>query len=800
MLRPLLIVTAYYAAGIVAGDVLEIPLSFAFCGAFFIAGLTVLLRGHAKYLLPALFFAAGCCAVRLETEPLSPLDLRVLVGTHTENCQVLGRLVETPVVREGSRAGQTQFRSSAALEIHAFRHSESDPWQPAIGRVQVLAPGSLSEAFYGGRLVEIDGVLSPPRRPYSETSFDYGAFLRRQNIHYVLATQGAPDWSISSLESITPPRPLSDRFLDWSRLVLARGLPEDESLRLLWAMTLGWKTGMTEEVNEPFIQSGTMHIFAISGLHIALLAGVFMALLRACRMPRFAAGLLVVPAIWFYIAATGWQASAIRSGLMTTLVLASWMLRRPGDLLNSLGASALLILLWDPLQLFQASFQLSFFVVLSIALLAPGLYAIWENAFKPDPLLAEEMIPVWRRRIAVPLRWIGLSLATSFAAWAGSLPLMAHHFHLLTISSVAANLLVIPASSLALMSNLGSLCCGTWLPAVGELFNWSAWFWMNVMLSLSHTAAEAPGAYIYLPDPGWIAMAAAGLFLALCAWFFRTARTRSALASFGMIPCVILFATLGGRPACQVRVLPLGAGSAAVIRAGGPFTASLLNSGNSRSGEHLLTPFLHDQGINRLDLLALGQTSARAAGGAPEIAREFRPKAVILPPGEGRSGAYRKWKSNLAPSQLPPRDSVPQGWEVFDLEMKESPGSNSSVAFRFSQFGRRLLWIGGLNVSEQLALLRSDKNLAAEIMVVEPSADGGSPLEALLDAANPRLLIIADSEFPATARAPAALRRRLKHSPCPVWYCRDTGVITIEIEKNGWRARTMDGREFSRAD
>src|SRR6185295_7198734 len=98
--------------------------------------------------------------------------------------------------------------------------------------------------------------------------------------------------------------------------------PQDESLRLLWAMTLGWKTGLTQEVAEPFMQSGTLHIFAISGLHIALIAGILVSLLRVLQVPRGACGLVVIPLIWFYTAATGWQASAIRSTLMMSIIIA----------------------------------------------------------------------------------------------------------------------------------------------------------------------------------------------------------------------------------------------------------------------------------------------------------------------------------------------------------------------------------------------------------------------------------------------------------------------------------------------
>jgi ComEC/Rec2-related protein len=128
-----------------------------------------------------------------------------------------------------------------------------------------------------------------------------------------------------------------------------------------------------------------MHMFAIDGLRIALLSGMIVDTApRAARVAR------VVrrdcrPAIWFYTAATGWEPSAVRASVMMTIVLGGWALKRPSDLLNSLAAAAFVILLWNPLQLFEASFQLSFFVMLVIALMLPPLNEFFDRLLKPDP-------------------------------------------------------------------------------------------------------------------------------------------------------------------------------------------------------------------------------------------------------------------------------------------------------------------------------------------------------------------------------------------------------------------------------
>src|SRR5208282_14306 len=246
-------------------------------------------------------------------------------------------------------------------------------------------PGTLPGNFFAGQSVEIDnGVIARPPLPLAEGLFNYRDYLQTRGIFYQLKTGSTNDWQLGA-SSLTPP-PLTDRFLTWSRRTLALGLPEDEPLRLLWAMTLGWRTAFTGDISEPFLRAGTMHLFAIDGLRIALISGMLVTLLRVLQISRAWCGLIAIPAIWFYTAATGWEPSAIRASVMMTVVLGGWALKRPGDTVNSLAAAAFIILLWEPRQLFEASFQLSFFVVLVIALMLPPLNKIADRLLRHDPL------------------------------------------------------------------------------------------------------------------------------------------------------------------------------------------------------------------------------------------------------------------------------------------------------------------------------------------------------------------------------------------------------------------------------
>src|SRR5262245_42711897 len=154
--------------------------------------------------------------------------------------------------------------------------------------------------FFAGQTLEITGVIRLPKTAAAEGMFDYRAYLTEQGIYYQLQAASENDWQVVN----SPARkPLSDRFREWGKKALALGLPvEDESLRLEWALTLGWKTALTEEVSEPFIRAATYHIFAVDGLRMAIVFGILFWLLRAFQVPRAICGIVLVPAIWFYVA------------------------------------------------------------------------------------------------------------------------------------------------------------------------------------------------------------------------------------------------------------------------------------------------------------------------------------------------------------------------------------------------------------------------------------------------------------------------------------------------------------------
>jgi ComEC/Rec2-related protein len=603
-------------------------------------------------------------------------------------------------------------------------------------------------------------------------------------------------------------------------------------------MTLGWRTAFAGDISEPFLRVGTMHLFAIDGLRIALISGILVALLRVLQISRAWCGLVAIPAIWFYIAATGWESSAIRASVMMTIVISGWALKRPSDLVNSLAAAAFIILLWEPRQLFEASFQLSFFVVLIIGLMLPPLNKISDRLLQHDPLLPDDVLPRWRRVLTTTLRMLSRYFALSLAAWAGSIPLSALYFHLFSPVSPLANIVAVPLGTLALMSNLGALVCGAWLPWATELFNHSAWFFMVAMTCVSEFSTKIPGAFFYVPAPSWVTIGLyyAVLVGALSGWLFTPARRIRSMAILILIAAIYFWRWEQSRGEIELTVLPLNGGHTVFVDAAGRQNDWLVNCGNDNAAEFTLKPFLRAQGVNKIPRLVLTGSDVRNTGGVASLNEHFGIGELFTGPVQFHSGAYRKVVAEFekmpasrsgrwgeAPDEPPSTNhpareyarptrelNVPSRhkilncgdevgcWQVLHPGTGESftHSDDAALVLLGNLNGTRVLLLSDLGRNGQSALLARTNDLRADV-VIAGLPDGGEPLcNALLDAVQPRVIVIADSEFPATRRATRELKERLAGRNLPVIYTRKSGAVTIVARPSGWEIRKMDGQIF----
>jgi hypothetical protein len=247
MKRPVLRLALCYGAGVLLADLFPLPWAVLPLSCLLLAPLCFIFARARPSLLGLLLLCAGAANLTLQTAVLSPHDLRRLAGERNEDVTLRGTLRHTPSSKFQERAGEITWRTVAEMEASALRFNAAGAaWQPAFGRVVISTPGTLPPGFYAGQAVSVIGRLHPPKGAQAEGLFDYRNYLRRQGIYHQLRVASTNAWRLETTNQLGR-APLTDRFVAWGKTALARGLPvEDESLRLEWALTLGWKPALTE--------------------------------------------------------------------------------------------------------------------------------------------------------------------------------------------------------------------------------------------------------------------------------------------------------------------------------------------------------------------------------------------------------------------------------------------------------------------------------------------------------------------------------------------------------------------------
>jgi competence protein ComEC len=796
MKRPLLPVACLLIGGILCGELARPSLPLLFATSFAVAAAALTWNRGRALLLVLLLFLTGWTDASWHSAILLPRDLRLLLDQRPRFLTMRGTIQAPPSQRIFERDQREFWHSSALIQVKEIL--SNGVWQPALGRVVAGSPGILPTNIFESQRVEVAGTIQPTHGPLAEGLFNPRAFYSREGVYFQLQTAGAVDWKTPAELEL----PLSERFRQWARKSLAMDLPEeDEPLRLTWTLLLDWKAPLTGSVEEPFLRAGTYHIFAVDGLRIGLLAAMGLGLLRLLQLPRSLCGALVLPALWFYAGLTGWPASAVRAAIMASVVILGWACRRPIDLINSLCAAAILVLLWEPAQLFQPGFQLSFLVVLCIAVILPRVQRPLRGwFFKGDPFLPDALQTRWPAWLYATATYAVDIFAVSLAAWIGSIPLAAYYFHLFTPASVPANCVVVPATALALMSGLGSLLTGAWWPGLAGLFNNATWALMKFIIWFSSCAAHWPGGHCNVASPpaGACIFYYVVLLLVMTGWIFHARFKWAIVATFVAVALGGAFYWASGWRTTRLDILPFNGAPVILAAAPGWEKKLLIDCGNEDSVRDLVKPFLSARGINHLDGLCMAVGRLEYFGGARLILADFPASEICSGAAQDRSTAFRglllELRKTLRCRLVKDGDSI-SGWSVLHpgpSDQFAQADDNAVVLWREFN-GHSVLLLPALGRDGQEALMRRHPDLHAEFVVAglpareEPLCD---PFLALL---HPRVVMIADAKFPATRRASEKLRQRLARSGARVVYGRDNGALTLQLTPDGWSLCNADG-------
>lgn len=706
-------------------------------------------------LLTHAFVVASFFAIHSLRQTESPgLRLARELGTEPVALAARGVVVSEPKV---SARGTASFQLALQTTSRDGRTERSD--------ATILARWR-GDVHYGDEL-QLFGVASPIEPPRNPGEFDMRDYLARRDVYHVLFVRYPENGKLISRGGGNRVMRAAQASRKWMQDALGRGLEDSPDLHaLISGMVLGARDEAPDEIEERFQQTGTLHLFAVSGLNVAIVAHLLWILATMMRIPRRAAIGLIIPALFFYAAVTGLNPSSVRAALMAAIVLGGFFVDRKVVVANTIGAAAALVLCYDTNQLYSTGFQLSFAVVIAIVWTADPLLKWMMRWCEPDPFLPRSLVSRTHRLVEGGWGMIARGLSVSLAAWLGSLLLILPYFHLVTPVSLLANLVVVPLAFFVLAIGLMSLLVTPLASWIAIVFNNANWSLAATILRAVELFAQAPAGHFYMEWPRW---------------------------------------PNGAR--AELTALDVGPGAAVHFRS--RYADWLVDCGPERDFKRIVRPYVRSRGLNTLDGLILTHGDAAHIGAAPSIIRTLRPPAIIDSPAPDRSRVHRALIDQLASSGVP-RQLCTAGGD-FDLAhnvnarvlfppVKHRAGAadDQALVTQLVVGDRwRVLLMSDSGEATERALLATQDDLRSDIIIKGQHHAGRSGSAALLDRVRPQAIIASSPKFPENERVKEDWVEMVTSRGIKLLRQDETGAVTLRFFREHWEATPhLSGETF----
>ncbi|MDE7079552.1 MAG: ComEC/Rec2 family competence protein [Clostridia bacterium] len=296
-----------------------------------------------------------------------------------------------------------------------------------------------------GDRIEFEGNISPKNLCVTD-SYSINAY-KNKIYHYISCAQDPNDE-----DHVFAVVGNKVKFGDKIRLKIKSLLftnVKSETAGFLYAMTLGDKSGLDDQIKTDFQRTGAAHIFAVSGLHVGIIAASLLWLLKKCKIKKNLTQLIIVAAVLIpFCGLCGFSTSTLRATVMTLIALGARTLMYRSDSLTNLSLAGCVILLADPLYLFDVGFLMSFFAVFGLITISAPIQKLFPKK--------------------LPRKLAGL-LSATISVNVALLPIMVMSFGGQTLLSVVANLIVIPFAGIFFPIYLVALVISSILPFMGIL-------------------------------------------------------------------------------------------------------------------------------------------------------------------------------------------------------------------------------------------------------------------------------------------------------------------------------------------
>lgn len=693
----------------------------------------------------------GGLRMRLTGTLLTPPDIR---PTATGRIRWLPELPRTRLLVE---AEEVQGRSGPL---------------PVCGLMAVHVRQPVLHVTAGDR-VEILGSLYRPPPPDNPGERDWSLILRRKGILAEMSCELAADIETRGVAN------------DWSRwaasvrrrlraAMLDRTLPDDvPGADMLSALVLGQRSAVDDAVNQAFVNTGTIHYLSVSGAHVGMLASAVWLVGLLVGASRRSCAVWAMILIVAYALLTEPQAPMVRAALMGSLLCVSVLLGRPLRSVNWLALSALILLLIQPMQLFDPGFQLSYITVLAVMFVGPRVHQsaakiIRRLRGRDDPLLSPAIqrrlnppspARIVRDRIVALVTW---PLAISIAAWLVGSILSIYHFRQIAAWGWLNTVLITPLMWLVLLLGLIKTPVSVIMPSTSGLIGTPLGWLTDCLMQMVQHLQHLPGSGTPTPSmPLWLAAAA---LTVVGAW---TVRPWLRISRGWLVGAAVAVAAVGiwelspprHRDALTLTFPSITNGNACVINFpnGRTWIYDIGSLAAYDIQKWVVGPVLAEQRVSHIDNVVLSHPNLDHFSGLPGLVAAHSVGQVLVSPWfcdfSSPGDPVQRMLADLEHAGVPLKQicagtAVAGAGEV-SVEILWPPpagtvvirdANESSIVLRLSYGGCRILLCGDIMAQAQGHLLDA-ADLRADVLVLPHHGSTTCDPRPFIRAVNPRYCI-----------------------------------------------------------
>ncbi len=673
--------------------------------------------------------------------------------------------------------GEYQRLTLKEVKINNRNHN------PTFIRSKVLVYNSNITQYKLGNILKASGTLQKFQIATNPGQFNEYEYYRNKNFDYKM---NAKEVTIENSEYNI----FYDRIyrLKLKFQSVYNSILDKKQSGILSAMILGDTNSLDEEVNELYKQNGISHIIAISGLHVSLLGLTLFNLLRRLRIPMLPSTIASVFLLYAYGILTGFSVSTNRSIVMLVIYMISLLVGRTYDLLSGTALSAILILLQNPMEIFNAGFLLSFGAIVAVG----GIF----------PIL-KKLIPIQNTILHSFLMCIAIQFVTT--------PILLYYFYEIPTFSVFINLIIIPLSSLVILLAVIAVLLGSIYLPLGVFFIGGAHFLLIFFEGMCKLALHLPFRQLLIGRPDTITLVA--YFMVLAIFLLLNQREVKKLSLIVLLfTCVIFLKQVTAE--MEITFLEVGQGDGIVLNL--PDNTTFLIDGGSTNiskiGRYRIDSFLRFKGINVIDYAIVTHTDKDHISGLLELMEAMKDwdseekdnknymnsqiliRNLVLPSTSLKDEAYN-YLVTLAAKKGIPCLYIQKG-DVFELEeliitclhptekYKPKTKNDYSTVLSLTYKDFDLLLTGDLEEEgEELvnAELKNRGGLAKNYDILKVAHHGSkySTMAEFLEIVSPGISIISCGKENSYGHPHKELLDRLKDCGSEYYITYETGAITI---------------------